>query len=58
MIEIPTDVAISMVNIIDLAAPRGAFKGPELTQIGNVRTYIANLINEEREGEVNEESGE
>lgn len=34
----------AIVRVVDVAAERGAFKGPELTAVGTVRDKIANFI--------------
>lgn len=36
----------NVVNIIDVATERGAFRGPELEGIGATRRKIVNLLNE------------
>lgn len=58
--EQPSIQLVDLANalrIIDAAAERGAFKGPELSQVGAVRDKIAAFLNavapqqEEAEGE-------
>ena len=39
------DVSLA-VQVIDLAAERGGFKGPELEIIGQLRGRLANLVQE------------
>ena len=50
------DVSLA-VQVIDLAAERGGFKGPELEIIGQLRGRLANLVQEfaPRQEEVAEE---
>lgn len=36
----------SIVNIIDLASQRGAFKASEMTAVGTIYTKLTNFINE------------
>lgn len=49
-ILVPVDLRdiILAVQIIDLSAERGGFKGPELEIIGQARGRLANLIQENR----------
>lgn len=36
----------SIINIIDLASQRGAFKASEMTAVGTIYTKLTNFINE------------
>lgn len=44
--EITTADIITMVNLIDICAERGAFKGNELFTVGQLREKFASMVKE------------
>ena len=42
-----TDIA-NVVKIIDIASQRGAFRGPELSQVGSVHDKLMNFLEENK----------
>lgn len=50
-VEVPEDATINIndlancVNIIDMCAKRGAFEGPELEQVGTLRSRLVKFVN-------------
>lgn len=43
-VTVSIEDAVFIVNMIDICAQRGAFKGPELSQVGTVRGVLVEAI--------------
>ena len=57
--EVTTDITLGdfqiILNLIDLASARGAFRGAELTPVGNVYTKLETFLRTTAESQASEE---
>ena len=57
--EVTTDITLGdfqiILNLIDLASARGAFRGAELTPVGNVYTKLETFLRTTAEAQASEE---
>ena len=57
--EVTTDITLGdfqiILNLIDLASARGAFRGGELTPVGNVYTKLETFLRTTAEAQASEE---
>ena len=60
--EVPPVISVadiqSMIGIVDLASERGAFRGGELSPVGNLRDKLVNFVKWVAKGKKNEKGSE